>query len=627
MIGLRRLINEVTELLRQAGVEEPRLEIPKHPSYGELSSTAPFELARKLKRPPIQIAEETVRKMDFSAARLVASAEAVAPGYINFRVRWGLFAESVVGEVLEERENYGFKPSGEGRTVLVEHTSVNPNKALHIGHARNVCLGDTLARLFTKLGYRVVVANYIDDSGNQMADIHLAFRKLGYSEQPPDGERFDEYCGRVYAEVNKRVESEPELAAEKRRIIAELEDTSSETFRYNRRLVSRVLREQLSTCWRLGARYDILNRESDIIAFDIWRETFERLKKSGIIYLAEDGPKRGCWLISLAGHPTLSREGDEVLVKSDGVTTYVARDIAYAAWKLGLLERDFTYSVWGENPDGTRILITDPDGDERFTLGSTWLSVNVIDARQKRPQEVVKYGVKALGAGEGRYIHFAYAVVTLSKRDAERLGVEAGGRFTHMSGREGIYINADTVLDVIKHKAAEEAAKRHPDWGRERLEETGEKIAVAALRYDLLKSDAEKMIVFDTEEAASLEGDTGPYLQYSYARATRILEKSGWAEHSVKPPSDELHEAEKELVRKLAQMPLVMEEVEKLLLIKRLAVYAHELSSTFNDFYEKCPVLGAGEETTRFRLGLVKAFRQVMENVCWVLGIPLLEEM
>lgn len=624
---MKKVILEAQQLLRETGVENPRVEVTKDPRYGEVSSSVAFELAKKLKKPPLEIAEEIVSRIDFSRANVITVAEVAKPGYINFKINWKLFAQDILDDVLKNGRAYGFPNIGAGKHVLIEHTSVNPNKALHIGHARNTCLGDTLYRLFKRLGYSVVIANYIDDSGNQMADLHIAFKKLGYSLSPPQGERFDEYCGRIYAEVNKIIENNADLLQEKRRVIAELENVGSETFKFNREIVDLVLKDQLSTCWRLGARYDILNRESDVLAFNLWSEVFESLKERGLVYYAEEGPKKGCWLISLSEHPVLSKEGDEVLVKSDGTTTYVARDIAYAAWKLGILRRDFKYNRWGKNPDGSYILITEMDGKVSFPIGKASLVVNVIDSRQKRPQAIVKYAVEKLGGGGGSYIHFAYEVVSLSKRDAEKLGISTGGRFVQMSGREGIYINVEPVINLLKERAKEEILKRHRDWSREKIEDVSEKIAVATIRYELLKSDAEKMIIFDSEEASKLEGDTGPYLLYSYVRAARILEKASIKEFTTTPYNEELEEAEKNLIRKIAYMPLIMEEVANLLLIKRIASYANELAKMFNDFYEKCPVIGSKENIMQFRLALVKAFKQVFENVCSVLGLPLPEEM
>ena len=623
---MRRVMEEARRLLMGAGVADPRLEIPKLQGYGELTCTSAFELAKQVGRPPHTIAEDIVSRMDLGSSRFFERVEAVRPGYVNFWVRWREFSEETLSSVLVARGGYGGSSIGEGRTVLIEHTSVNPNKALHIGHARNTCLGDSLARLYRMHGFRVVVANYIDDSGSQMADILLAFTQLGYPMEPPGGERFDEYCGRVYVEVNRRVEDDPELLKAKRRITLEIEDTGSEMFRFNRLVSERVLQDQLKTCWRLGARYDIFNRESDILAFNLWKELFERLRDTGAIYLAEDGVKKGCWLIRLSDHPTLGKEGDEVLVKSDGATTYVARDIAYAAWKLSLLSRDFTYRVWDHNPDGSEVLVTDISGSRHFNLGHVDHTINVVDARQRRPQEIVRHALSLLGVEADRYHHYSYEVVSLSARDAERLGVRVEGQgFAHMSGREGIYINVEQLLKHIKEKAYNETVKRHPSWPAEKADEVSEKIAVAALRYTLVRSDADKMIVFDTEEATDLEGDTGPYIQYAYARASRIMEKAG-VEPSPKAP-DVIVGEERNLIMKIALTPLVFEEAYRMLLVKKLAAHTHDLALAFNDFYERCPVLTADGDVMRFRLAVVEAFRITMANTAGLIGIPLVDEM
>ncbi|MCS7136821.1 MAG: arginine--tRNA ligase, partial [Candidatus Caldarchaeum sp.] len=565
--------------------------------------------------------------VDTSGSRFVSHVEAVKPGYINFHARWDALAEDVIDEAVKAGDRYGALDVGKDQYVLVEHTSVNPNKALHIGHARNTCLGDSLARLLTRAGYRVAVANYVDDSGTQMADILLAFSKLGYGMEPPDGVKFDDYCGRIYTEVNRRIAEDSTLEAERRRISASLEDIGSEFYRLNRSVVDRVLRDQMRTCWRLGARYDVLNRESDVIAFDLWSETFQKLQTMDAVYLAQEGAKKGCWVINLADHPVLSKEGDEVLVKSDGTTTYVARDIAYACWKLGAVLKDFKYRRWGENPDGSPVYITDVNGEEVLKFGQASSTVNVVDARQKRPQEVVKHALRKLGVDPSRYIHYAYEVVSLSRSDAAKLKVDVQDQqFVHMSGRAGVYINVDPLLDYIAEKAVEGAVKRHPDWPAEKLDEVGEKVAVAALRYFLIKSDPDKMIVFDSEQASDIEGDTGPYIQYAYARASRIIEKAE-AEPLPKPYGQNLDDAEKELVKVIGLLPFVFEEAVKILSVKRVASYLRELAVSFNNFYEKCPVLTASHDVKVFRLALVEAFRSALSSAAWVAGIPLVREM
>jgi len=624
---LRKLMEEAERLLRSAGVDEPRLELSRDPRYGEVSSLAAFDLAKKLRRPPNEVASEIVDRMRSEEMEFIKDVEAVR-GYINFKPDWIRYSEEILREILEKGEKYGSSEMGAGKRIIIEHTSVNPNKPLHVGHARNTCLGDSLARILRFIGYDVVVLNYIDDSGAQMADLILGFTELGYPLDPPQGMRFDEYCGDVvYVEVSKKVEEDERLAEKRKRIVGEIESGRGKLYQLNRRVVERVLRDQIKTCWRLGATYNILNLESQIISLNIWREVFEKLKEKRLVYRAETGEKAGCWLLDLSKHPILSKEGDEVLVRSDGTTTYVARDIAYAAWKLGETSKDFKYSVWGVNPGGGEIYITDEAGEVDLKLGEIDRVINVIDVRQRRPQEVVKYALKLLGLRSEKYIHYAYEVVALSRKDAERLGhrVEGGEKIVHMSGRRGLYIKVEELLDMLRDRALEEVKKRHEDWSVERMRSVAEKIAVGALRYALIKPDIDKLIVLDTDEILRLEGDTGPYLQYSYARACRILEKSE-DEPSTKPPAEPL-EVEKKLLRRMAILPKLLSGFDQNLLIKPIANYAYKLASEFNDFYEKAPVLRAQEDIKRFRLGIVMAFKITLANVLRLLGIPLMEEM
>ncbi|MCX8187036.1 MAG: arginine--tRNA ligase [Nitrososphaeria archaeon] len=626
-MGLRKLIAEAESLLREAGVEDPKIQLSKSPEYGEISSTVAFQLARPSKKNPLVVAEELMRSIDLSNARLVASVEAVN-GYLNFKVDWNKYAESILREVFEEGERYGSSRIGEGKQVIIEHTSVNPNKPLHIGHARNTCLGDTIARILKFLGYDLIVLNYIDDSGTQMADVVLGFSDLGYQLDPPENMRFDEYCGDVvYVESVKRAEADPVLAEKRRQIVKEIESRSGKYFELNKLIVERVLRDQLKTCWRLGARYDVLNMESDVLEYRLWDEVFEKLREKNAVYYAGSGPKTGCWLLDLSGHPVLSREGDEVLVKSDHTTTYIARDIAYAAWKLGGTSKDFTYEIFGQNPDGTEIYVTSGNGSTRLKLSKIEKVINVIDVRQRRPQEIVKYALGLLGLQSEKYIHYAYEVVALSRSDAEKLGYppDPDRQVIHMSGRRGLYVKADQLIDMLRDRAAEEVAQRHPDWDRRRVEEVAEKIAVGALRYSLIKPDIDKMIILNTEEMLKLEGDTAPYLQYTYARACRILEKSD-SQISTKPP-DNLTEDERTLLRRMTYLPILLQEFGENLLVKPIANYAYKLASDFNNFYEKSPVLWAEESVKSFRLGIVKAFTIAFGNVLRLLGIPIIELM
>lgn len=603
------------------------IQVNRDPSFGEVASTVAFQLAKSLGRSPKLIAEEIAAKIETSGSELISYVEAIN-GYVNFRANWVGYSQAILEEILSSGGRYGSSGVGAGKRIIIEHTSVNPNKPLHVGHARNVCLGDTLARLYRFLGYEVLVLNYIDDSGTQMADVILGFMELGYRLDPPAGMSFDEYCGDVvYVESVKRAELDPALAERRRQITGEIESRSGRAFELNRMIVWKVLRDQLRTCWRLGARYDVLNMESDILAYGLWDEIFGKLKAAKAIYFAESGPKAGCWLLDLSRHPVLSKEGDEVLIKSDGTTTYIARDIAYAAWKLEASSKDFSYEVFDENPDGSKIYVTSEQGKVRIPVSGAVKVINVIDVRQRRPQEIVRYALSLLGLDAEKYIHYGYEVVALSRKDAEKLGYspELDQRIIHMSGRRGLYIKVNQLLDLLKWRAMMEIRERHPDWSDDRVSETGEKIAVAALRYALIRQDTDKMIVLDTDEIMRLEGDTGPYLQYTYARALRILEKAGY-ELSTKPPG-EPSEPEKMLLRRMAYFPILLDEFHSNMLIKPITDYAYNLASEFNVFYEKVPVLKADDRERRFRLAIVKSFATLFSILLDLLGVPRIDVM
>lgn len=620
--AIRRLMREARDALEAAGLREPRVTLTKSVRFGLLTSTSSFEEARRLGVDPMERAGSVVGSLRLPEGSMLMRVEAAPPGYINFHPDWREFSRSVVSEVLADPEAY-FRVDEGPSEVVVEHTSVNPNKALHIGHARNVCIGDTVARVMRKAGARVLVINYVDDSGVQMAELLLGFRLLGYPLEPREGMRFDEYCGDVvYVEVNRRAEADPEVERLRREIARRIEQRGSEEFEQARRVALMVLRDQLRTTSRLGATYDLLVRESDVVVTGLWAEAFRRMREAGVVKLVQDGPKRGCWVVDLSAHPVLSKEGDEVVVKSDGATTYVARDIAFAMWKMGASSTRLLFRR--AELDGQTVTISDVEGEDMGPSRPD-LVVTVVDSRQRRPQEVVRYALERMGV-RGRYVHYSYEPVALSRRSAELLGVRAEGEVVHMSGRKGLYFKAEEVLDKLRDVAAGETRARRPEWDEARVREVAEALAVGAFRYGMLRIESDRQIVFDLEESLRLEGDTGPYLQYSVVRARKILQRAREAGLRPDPvPPGELSEHELQLVREIAVTPLVMEEVVRTLYIRSIVTHARTLAMRFNEFYERCPVIGGGE-WEGFRLSLVGAYERIESNVLDLLGVPVLDE-
>jgi arginyl-tRNA synthetase len=390
----------------------------------------------------------------------------------------------------------------------------------------------------------------------------------------------------------------------------------------------------------MKARYDLLNFESQIVHSKLWQQSFELLKKSGVVRFESEGKNAGCWVILAQG------EEDKVVVRSDGTATYIAKDIPYAAWKLGLVKDPFCYFEFAKQWDGSVLYATSLNGgtiadssnssssskESQFSGG--YKAITIIDSRQARLQRIIAQVLEQMG-GSGadandRYVHLAYEAVTLSAETAKSLGLDIGQRQSvHMSGRKGLYVNADYVLDTLHNKAYEEVKSRNPDFDDGALHRIAEEIAVSAIRYTLAKQDLDKAITFDIKESLSLEGDTGPYLQYAYARSQRILEKSSVQQVGANISYDSLTlEPETTLVKEMSKLDMVVEDAAKSMTTKSIARYSYSLATAFNLFYEKVPVLKEeNKETLAARLALVKAFGITLRNSLRLLGISALERM
>jgi len=605
---------------------EPEVLVPSNPELGDLSCAVTLKLAKELGRPPAAIAEDLASAINSAGGgRLIDSVSAHSSGYLNFSLNWPEFAHATLGEAGSEKGKFGT----DGKRLLIEHTNVNPNKALHIGHARNLVLGDSLVRVMKKLGNTVQAVNYIDDSGAQVADVIVGLRFEGFSDEPPAGVKFDVYCGdTVYTGVNRMYEKDPGLKEKQRLILQEMERGEGEIYEYAHRIVLRILADQLKTCWRLGARYDLLNWESDILATGMWKDLFEELKAKGIAVFETEGKNAGCWVVRD------EELGDEkVLVRSDGTVVYVAKDIPYAAWKIGLISDPFRYAVYAVQPGGTTLWTTTAGEGiaDHPKFGDAEEAIVVIDVRQNRLQKIVSRVLELMeGTESERYVHRGYEVVALSKRSAEALGMEIGDReFVQMQGRRGAYINTDTVLESLRMKATEETRKRNPEESGEWTENVAEKMSIAAFRFELLKQDPDKMIAFDIEASLELQGETGPYLLYSYARAKRILEKAGLAPNLTKETAGALnHAKEVELVKALSMFDMAVIEAGEYLNPKEVARYCHRISALFNEFYESVPVNSEPDEALKAaRLALVDGFAVTLKEALGLIGIEALERM
>jgi len=602
---------------------------PPRPEYGDLSVSVCLTIANKIGKKPTEIAEKVASKIEILDNSIIDKISVHPQGYINFTSKYTQYAYSTLQSVLNNSD-YGKVLIGNSKKVGIEHTSVNPNKALHYGHLRNVVLGDSIKLILEFTGHNVQVLNYIDDSGLQVADLVVGFKYAEFPLEPKGNLKFDHYCGdTVYVKINEQYKSRKDLVEAQKKVLQEIEQQDSETAKFAFEITRRILKEQLKTCWRLGARYDLLNFEAHILQANMWKDIFSQLKLKKIVKKATKGKNKGCWIVRIEGE----KEGKEkVLLRSDGTATYVAKDIPYAAWKLGIIKDNFGYELFLEQPTGENLWATTIEKSDtnnpEFAPYSK--AITVIDVRQGRLQRIIRKILSNLSGKEDleRYIHLGYEVVFLSGKTAEEIdAIRNGKQIVSMSGRKGIYVNADDVLDKLHQRAFEETKKRNPDEKDEWLHETAEKIMIAAVRFDLLKQDLEKMIVFDLKRALALEGETGPYLQYTYARAARIIEKSD-IEPSIKKEWAKklIDSSEVALIKEISKFDLFVEDAANNLSPKIVVRYLYHLVSLFNVFYERMSVLKEkDEETKQGRLALVKAFQVVVRNGLQILGIEATE--
>ncbi len=637
-MAFKLLINEVTSLLNDTAsrLNYPSVDFsvgePPRPDLGDVYSNIAFQLSKQLKRKPPEIAKEIYDKivrpyLDSKKDSMISSAEAHPAGYLNFRANYPkLTYETLLSTNAFE---HGAIDIGKNKHALIEHTSVNPNKALHIGHIRNVVLGDCVYRILQHTNHNAYVLNYVDDSGLQVADIIVGFKFANFPMQTD--KKFDHYCGdEVYVKVNEMYEQNTDLAEKRRYVLKEIEKPDSEIAKFAKELTAKVLAEQLQTCWRLKVRYDCLNFESQIIQSKLWEKVLEAMKEKGIVKVENDPESKynGCLVIK-AGF-----EGEEkVLLRSDGTATYIAKDIPYAAWKIGLVDDPFSYYKYTMQFDNTTLLATKLDSPDGPNPGfhAADLAITVIDTRQSRLQKIISKVLAMLGASPDRYIHLSYEIVALSSDTAKTLGIEIGEKqFAHMSGRKGIYVNADNVLDAL-HKTAYEAVKlRNPDADNAWLERIAESITISAIRYSMIKQDLDKTITFDIKESLNLEGDTGPYLQYAHARACRILEKSADPSMTIDHNLASMLKTEHEitLIKEISKFEIHLEDAASNLSPKSIAKYAYSLATQFNAFYEKVPVLHEKDaEISKARLILVGTFVTAIKSALNLLGIDALEKM
>lgn len=627
------------------------LEQPKQTSFGELAVPVAFQLARQLKRAPRQIAADLAGAV--SGLPGVAGFEIAGNGFINVRLDRGYYASALLNGTAQAKAKAPEK-------IVVEHTNINPNKAAHIGHLRNAILGDTFVRMLREKFANVEVQNYIDNTGVQVADVVAGFHFLE-KKTPADVRaliaekqiRFDYLCWDLYAKTSAYYNDNPDARAWRSETLHAIEADSGELAEIGRLVSDAIVRTHVATMLRLDIKYDVLPRESEILHLKFWATAFELLKQRKAIYLEEQGKNKGCWVMPASAFRETSAEPVEageaedskVIVRSNGTVTYVGKDIAYQLWKFGLLGKDFYYRLWSIYPDGHQLWVTTSapgphtDGCSDGHFGHATKVFNVIDSRQAYLQDVVVAGMRALDyqAQADSSIHFSYEMVALSPRTCIEMGIELSDEdkrrpYVEVSGRKGLGVKADDLIDKLIETALAEVVHRHPEFSAEECEKIAIQIAVGALRYFMLKFTRNSVIAFDFHEALSFEGETGPYIQYAGVRAQNILRKFSERNQS-------LPDFKTALTAETISECMSSEEIWQLILVASktqtaveraitsgepaaVARYAFQLAQSFNNFYHEHNVLAEQDEAQRSALLWVTDYvRHQLENTLQVLGI------
>ncbi len=620
------------------------VEYPPDRDMGDLAFTFCFDLAGELKKAPGKIAEDlvSISEPPEGCERLSAAGS----GYINVF----LDREYILRSMVEKDFFETFRETST-KKYIVEHTNINPNKSAHIGHLRNAVLGDTFVRVLKFLDEEVETQNFIDNTGVQVADVVVGFRELkgmDLEDIKAIDEKLDDFCWDLYAEINEEYEKNPELQLSRSKVLKAIENGTEPIAGMANYITDRIARAHLETMERINVKYDLLPREGDIIELKFWETAFEELKNSDAVYHSDKVTSKDCWVMNLEESPEFKdmEEPDKVLVRSNGTATYTAKDIAYQMWKFGILKRDFHYSRFFSYGDGNTVWRSSSreTKEDNPAFGRGDRVYNVIDVRQSYLQKVVAESLRLLGYEREaeNSVHFSYEMVALSPKSCRELEIEIeeeNADTIEMSGRKGIGVKADDLIDKLIDKAGKEIEKRNPDMNSEDKKRASRKIAVAALRYFMLKYTKNKIITFDTDEAVNFEGETGPYLQYSCVRVKNIFRKlereRGISVNNIRSfltetTFGELEENPRQwkLIYRILRFHDRVEKAADSLELSGVAKYAFNLAGDFNSFYHTNPIVQEEDKGKRnVKILIAHSFLKAMEKLLELMGMEIPDRM
>jgi len=652
----KHLTDRLLEYLRRRypGATLPNIVIEQPPKIELGDFAIPiFPFAKPLRIAPLKIAEAI--RAEIGTIDGIAEMQVAPPGYLNVKIDRGWMAAALVSDEMPKVA----VPTGK---ILVEHTSINPNKAAHIGHLRNAILGDTFVRLLRFAGREVGVQNYIDNTGVQVADVVVGFTHIEKKSRPEiealtRQPRFDYYCWDLYARVSQWYAEDKENLKVRAQTLHAIEDATNDAAVIAELISTAVLRRHLETMDRLDIEYDFLPRESEILHLHFWDAAFTTLKDAGVLAFENDGKNKGCWVMRRAGTAStteetgsadesekISEEDQKVIVRSNGTVGYVGKDIAYHMWKFGLLGRDFGYRKFYRYPNEHECWISAIDGEKDHPhFGDVAEIYNVIDARQSEAQNTVIEALRGLGHNEAadHYTHFSYEMVALTPRCAADLGYALSEEdktrsYIEVSGRKGFGVKADDLLDQLIVSARNEVDSRHPEVREADRQSVATQIAIGALRYFMLKFTKQSVIAFDFKEALSFEGETGPYAQYAVVRSASIFKKAAidpdtfcadvartlsagdFVQFLAGDASNEIWE----LWLAAAKTSYIVDQCISTTEPAYLAKHAFQLAQLFNTFYHRHPILSEPDEKRKqFLLATVAVVRRELIRTLAIMGI------
>lgn len=610
--------------------------IPPKREFGDISTTIPFILSKKLKQKPFLIGKEIIEmiseKFDFIEEIKLANG-----GFINFYLKKNYFLK----DIFSNRDRDILKT---GKKIIVEHTSINPNKSAHIGHLRNSCLGETLVNALEFIGNEVETQNYIDDTGIQVADVVwgvLNYRKKNLDDIKKIND-ISSYLWQLYTEVHKMPDEDGVLLEQKKIVHQKIEDKINPEYEMGDYISKVVSTDHIIVMNKLGIKYDLLIKESDIIALDFFEEAAEILKREGLMYLSEDPKKENCWVIKYE-----KENIEKIVIRSNGTITYIGKDIAYTLWKIGHFKKDFFYKPFFKYQDSSTIYISDDKESQQedktsFNFGKADMVYNVIDTRQSYLQNIISQILESISDDKSsrNFSHFSYEMVALTQNCAKEMGFDIPEEqkeksFIEVSGRKGIAIKADDLIGRMKNKAQIEVTKRNADLDILKINKIAEQIAIGALRYFMIKYNSNSVIAFDFDEVLAFEGDTGPYLQYSLVRINSILKKLEEKELNINPDDlniDLLQDVElSDYYNNLLNLSLLEQQVEFAIKsdeISLISNYTYSICQKFNSYYHKYPIVAEKEKNIKdLRIAILLLTKNRLEKLFTIMGIPVPKRM